>query len=94
MLWLNTSGRAPRTVASACSSTPRKSGVSSSTEQPGNLTLEGPRHGCEVTRAPVRDVIAVDGGDDDVLQAHLRRRLCEPERLERVGRVLRLAGVT
>ena len=93
MLWLNTSGRAPRTVASACSSTPRKSGVRSSTEHVRQLGLEGPRHGGEVARAAVRHVVAVDGGDDDVLQPHLRRRLREAERLERVGSVLRLARV-
>ena len=93
MLWLNTSGRAPSTVASACSSTPRKSGVSSSTEQLGQLRLQGPRHRGELTGATVVDVVAVDRGDDDVLQAHLGRGLREAERLERIGRVLRLAGV-
>ena len=39
MLWLKTSGRAPSTVASASSSTPRKSGVSTSTEQSGSFAL-------------------------------------------------------
>jgi hypothetical protein len=39
MLWLKTSGRAPSTISSACSSTPRKSGVSTSTEQDGSLRL-------------------------------------------------------
>ena len=40
-----------------------------------------------VTGTSVGDVVAVDGGDDDVLQAHLRRRVREPERLERIGRM-------
>ena len=39
MLWLKTSGRAPSTVASASSSTPRKSGVSTSTDESGSLRL-------------------------------------------------------
>ena len=37
MLWLKTSGRSASTVASASSSTPRKSGVSTSTEASGSL---------------------------------------------------------
>ena len=47
----------------------------------------------EVARTAVGNVVAVDRGDDDVLQLHLGRRLADPQRLERVGRVLRLAGV-
>ena len=39
MLWLKTSGRAPITVASASSSTPRKSGVSTSTVAAGSFDL-------------------------------------------------------
>ena len=39
MLWLKTSGRAASTVWSASSSTPRKSGVSTSTEAAGSLRL-------------------------------------------------------
>ena len=38
--------------------------------------------------AAVGHVVAVDRGDDDVLEVHLRRRLREPKRLERVRRVL------
>jgi hypothetical protein len=39
MLWLNTSGRAASTVRNASSSTPRKSGVSTSTDAWGSLAL-------------------------------------------------------
>ena len=39
MLWLKTSGRAPSTVCSASSSTPRKSGVSTSTEHSGSFAF-------------------------------------------------------
>src|SRR3954447_4218972 len=34
--------------------------------------------------AAVGDVVAVDGGDDDVIEPHLRGGLREPQRLERV----------
>ena len=93
MLWLNTSGRAASTVASASSSTSRKSGVSTSTEASRQLRLERPDRRREVARAAVGQVVAVDRGDDDVLEAHPRGGLREPERLERVGRPLRPAGV-
>ena len=86
MLWLKTSGRAASTVWSASSSTPRKSGVSTSTERVGQLALERADRRRVVAGAAVGDVVAVDGGDDDVLELHLRRRVREPERLERVGR--------
>src|SRR5438034_5775630 len=43
--------------------------------------------------ALVRQVVAVDRGDDDVLQVHLRRGRSEPERLERVRRPVGLARV-
>ena len=39
------------------------------------------------------EVVAVDGRDDDVLEPHLRRRVREPERLERIGRAVGLARV-
>ena len=39
MLWLKTSGRAASTVRSASSSTPRKSGVSTSTDAAGSFAL-------------------------------------------------------
>jgi hypothetical protein len=39
MLWLKTSGRAPITVRSASSSTPRKSGVRTSTDAVGSFAL-------------------------------------------------------
>ena len=37
--------------------------------------VESARHGREVPRTAIGDVVAVDRGDDDVLQAHLRRSL-------------------
>src|SRR5205085_11012946 len=43
--------------------------------------------------AAVREIVAVDRGDDDVLEIHLGRGFGEPQRLERVRWVLRLAGV-
>src|SRR5256885_6616508 len=46
-----------------------------------------------VPGSAVGHVVTVDGGDDDVLQVHLRRGVRKPERLERVGRVLRPARV-
>ena len=40
-----------------------------------------------VPGAAVGEVVAVDRRDDDVLEAHLRRRLGEAQRLERIDRV-------
>ena len=93
MLWLKTSGRSASTVASASSSQPRKSGVSTSTEALGTFALQRADRRREVRRAAVRQVVAVDRRDDDVLEAHARGGLREPERLERVGRPVGLAGV-
>ena len=86
MLWLKTSGRAASTVASASSSTPRKSGVSTSTVAAGQLGVERADRRGVVAGAAVGEVVAVDRGDDDVLEPHLLRGLREAERLERVGR--------
>ena len=71
MLWLNTSGRAAITVRSACSSTSRKSGVSTSTEQSGSFAFKARIVAAKMAGALVRQVVAVDGGDDDVAEAHL-----------------------
>ncbi len=57
------------------------------------LRLERPDRRRVVAGAAVGDVVAVDRRDDDVLELHLRRSLGEPQRLERVGRRLGLAGV-
>ena len=59
----------------------------------GQLGLDRPDRRREVAGAPVGDVVAVDGGDDDVLELHLRRSLADAKRLECVRRVLRLARV-
>ena len=93
MLWLKTSGRAPSTVCSACSSTPRKSGVSTSIVAAGQLRPDRADRRRVVAGALVGDVVAVDRRDDDVLQPHLERGLREPERLERVDRLGRGARV-
>ena len=93
MLWLKTSGRAASTVRSASSSTPRKSGVEHLDARLRQLGLDRPDRRREVAGAAVGDVVAVDRGDDDVLELHLRRSLADAERLECVGRILRLAGV-
>ena len=93
MLWLKTSGRAPITVCSASSSTPRKSGVSTSIVASGQLRLDRADRRRVMAGALVGHVVAVDRGDDDVLQPHLLRGLREPQRLERVDGLARLAGV-
>ena len=59
----------------------------------GSLRLQRADRRGVVAGALVGDVVAVDRRDDDVLQAHLLRRLREAERLERVDRLARLAGV-
>jgi hypothetical protein len=46
-----------------------------------------------VACAPVGDVVAVDGRDDDVLEAHLLRGLRKAQRLERIWRRLGAARV-
>ena len=81
------------TVRSAFSSTPRKSGVSTSTEASGSFAFSArswPRNG----RRRGLGVVAVDRGDDDVLEVHLRGGVREPQRLERVRRVLRPPELT
>ena len=93
MLWLKTSGRAPSTVASASSSTPRKSGVSTSTDESGSFAFKRADRGREMSRAAIGEVVAIDGRDDDVREPHRRGRLGEAKRLERVGRRLGLARV-
>ena len=57
----------------------------------GELRLERADRRRVVSRAAVGDVVSVDRGDDDVLELHLRGRLGEPQRLERVRRRLGLA---
>jgi len=46
-----------------------------------------------VAGATVCDVVSVDRRDDDVSKAHRFSRLREPERLERIRRMLRATGV-
>ena len=59
----------------------------------GQLVLERADRRGVVAGAAIGDVVAVDRRDDDVLEVHLGRRRREPERLERVGRMLGPAGV-
>ena len=59
----------------------------------GQLLLQRADRRRVVARAAVGDVVAVDRGDDHVLEVHLRRGLREPQRLQRVGWVLGLAGM-
>src|SRR5262245_25116901 len=61
--------------------------------RPRHLVLQRADRRRVVAGAAVGDVVAVDGGDDDVLEVHLRGRRREPQRLERVRRRVRLAGV-
>ena len=77
-------------MCSASSSTPRKSGVSTSTLASGSFILIARIVAAKWRCAAVGDVVAVDRGDDDMLQRHLGGGLADAERLERVGRVLGL----
>src|SRR3954469_6352227 len=89
-LWLKTSGRSARTVASGIS-WPRKSGASTPPLQPG-ARRRAPRRlaaaladrGRPDPRALVGQVVAVDAGDHRVAQAHPSHRPGHPRRLERV----------
>ena len=90
-LWLNTSGRSAITRASGISS-PRKSGVSTSTLRAGREAADRADHADEGGGAEVGQVVAVDAGDHGVAQAHALDRLGHAQRLERVV-VRRLAGL-
>ena len=68
-LWLKTSGRSAITFASGISS-PRKSGVSTSTLQLGRLLADLADDADEGGGAVVGQVVAVDARDDRVAQAH------------------------
>ncbi len=57
----------------------------------GRLGADGPHHRGEVGRASVVQVVAVDRGDDHVLEAHLANRPRHPLRLSGIER-LRQAG--
>ena len=59
----------------------------------GELALQRPDRGRVVAGALVGKVVAIDRGDDDVAELHLRRGVREPQRLERVGRALGLTRV-
>ena len=68
MLWASTSGAASVTLRSD-SGLPRKSGISTSTPHPGQLTDLADRLG-EQPRPAVLQVVAGDPGDDGELQPH------------------------
>ncbi len=57
------------------------------------LRFQGANRRRVMAGAAVGDVVAVDRGDDDVLQAHLGGRVREAKRLERIRRVLGFAGM-
>ena len=57
------------------------------------LALDRPDRCRVVRRATIGEVVAVDRRDDDVRELHLRRRLRQAERLEGIGRTVRLARV-
>ena len=59
----------------------------------GQLRLERADRRRVVSGAAIGNVVAIDGGDDDVLQLHLRRHVREAQRLERVRRAVGLAAV-
>ena len=58
-----------------------------------HLRLERADRRRVVAGALVGQVVPVDGRDDDVLELHLRRGVREPQGLERIRRVLGLAGL-
>ena len=93
MLWPTTSGRASRTTPRAASSTPRKSGVRSSTVAAGSFLRQRPDRRRVVTRSAVRQVVAIDRGDDNVVETHLVGGLRETKRLERIGWLVGLPGM-
>ena len=70
-LWLNTSGRAATTISTA-PGLRRKSGVSTSIVVPGAAARMARMTAAKCAGAAVGQVVAVDRGDDDVLQAELR----------------------
>ena len=94
MLWLRTSGLAPSTVASASSSTPRKSGIRTSTVESGSFALERTDRCREMAGAAVGQVVAVDGGHTTWLSPIVAAACARRQRLERVGRVLGLPELT
>ncbi len=59
----------------------------------GQLALDRTDRRRVVAGAAVGNVVSVDGRDHDVAQLHLGGRLSEPQRLERVRRMLRPSGV-
>ena len=59
----------------------------------GHLVLQCTNGRGVVTGALVEEIVAVDRRDDHVGQPHLRRGLGEAQRLERVGRCVRPAGM-
>ena len=93
MLWLNTSGRAAEHGRERLLLDAEEVGRQQLDGALRQLRLQRADHGGEVARAAILDVVAIDRRDDDVLQPHLRCRLGQAERLERVGRVLRAARV-
>ena len=82
-LWLNTSGRSAMTLASGIS-WPWKSGVEHLELAVGRLAAHLADHADERRGALVGQVVAVDGGDDGVAQAHARDRARDARGLERV----------
>ena len=90
VLWLRTSGRAARTAFSA-SSSPLKSGIRTSTLQPG--CFPDPQDRLRpVQRAAVRQVVAVDRGNNGVRQIKMFYGFGDVGRLHRVE-VHRLAFI-
>ena len=90
-LWLNTSGRASITRASGIS-WPRKSGVSTSTAQPGARRRIARIVAAKAPGAEVGQVVAVHRGHDAMAQSHLVHRVGHAQRLRAVDH-LRHAGL-
>ena len=90
-MWLNTSGRSAITLASGISS-PRKSGVRTSTLQFGACRLIWRMTPTNALRSVVGEVVAVDARDHRVPEAHPGHRPRDAGGLERVV-PRRLAGL-
>jgi hypothetical protein len=86
MLWLKTSGRSGEDGAQRLLLDAEEVGRQDFDRRLRDLVLQRPDRRRVVAGAAVGDVVAVDGGDDHVLEVHLRRRRRESKRLERVGR--------
>ena len=86
MLWLSTSGRASTTMRIA-SWLPWKSGMSTSTRQPGAWRRISVNDLSKCPRAADQIVVAIDAGDHGMLQAQRGHGLGDAARLVKIDRL-------